>query len=277
MWAGGEPCSMSRPDPHATLYDHIGTHYDATRRADPYLVGRLIHHLKAEPNGEFLDMACGTGNYTVAVALSGIRVHGIDQSRRMIAAARDKSRAVSWYIGNVEALPFRDGLFSGVMCTLAIHHFQALRPVFQEVFRVLARGRLVLFTSTAEQMRGYWLNAYFPIAMARSMAQMPSLPEVVHALRESGFTTIHTELYEVQPALQDFFLYSGKHRPEMYLDPHVRAGISTFAALTDASEVAEGCRKLFQDIQSGRIADVIAIYQHGRGDYLFVVGEKGRR
>jgi ubiquinone/menaquinone biosynthesis C-methylase UbiE len=84
----------------------------------------------------------------------------------------------------VEALPFQDDIFSGVMCTLAIHHFQALRPAFQEAFRVLATGRFVLFTGTAEQMHGYWLNAYFPTAMARSIAQMPSLPEIGHALRE---------------------------------------------------------------------------------------------
>ena len=167
----------------------------------------------------------------------------------MIAAAGEKSRAVTWHIGNVEALPFPDGVFSGAMCTLAIHHFKALRPAFQEVFRVLARGRFVLFTSTVEQMRGYWLNDYFPAAMARSIAQMPGRQAIMEALRQSGFASIHTEPYEVQTDLQDFFLYSGKHRPEMYLDPHVRAGISTFAALADASEVEEG-------------------------DYLFVVGEK---
>jgi ubiquinone/menaquinone biosynthesis C-methylase UbiE len=265
---------MSRPEPHAPLYDRIGTHYDMTRRADPYLVERLIYHLNPEPTRTYLDMACGTGNYTVAIAQAGMRVHGIDQSPHMIAAAREKSRAVTWRIGNVDALPFPDGVFAGVMCTLAIHHFEALRPAFQEAFRVLARGRFVLFTSTAEQMRGYWLNAYFPAAMARSIVQMPGLQAIVQALRQSGFAAIHTEPYEVQTDLQDFFLYSGKHRPEMYLDPRVRAGISTFAALADPSEVEAGCRKLSQDIESGRIAAVIARYRHAQGDYLFVMGEK---
>jgi SAM-dependent methyltransferase len=268
---------MSRSKRRPPLYDRIGTQYDVTRRADPYLVGRLIHHLNATSTGEYLDMACGTGNYTIAVAQTGIRVHGIDQSWRMIAVAREKSRTVTWHIGNVEALPFADGVFAGVLCTLAIHHFQALQPAFQEVFRVLAPGRFVLFTSTAEQMRGYWLNAYFPTAMARSITQMPSLPAIMQALRQSGFTSIHTEPYEVQSNLQDFFLYSGKHRPAMYLDPSMRAGISTFAALADASEVEDRCQRLFDDIESGRIAEVIAMYRHAQGDYLFVVAEKAGR
>jgi ubiquinone/menaquinone biosynthesis C-methylase UbiE len=245
-----------------------------TRRADPYLVERLIYHLNPEPARRYLDIACGTGNYTVAVAQTGVRVHGIDQSQRMITAARQKSHAVTWHLGDVEALPFPDRVFAGVMCTLAIHHFNTLRPAFQEAFRVLARGRFVLFTSTAEQMRGYWLNAYFPAAMARSIVQMPGLQAIVQALHQSGFASIHTEPYEVQTDLQDFFLYSGKHRPEMYLDPRVRAGISTFAALAGASEVEEGCRKLSQDIESGRIAEVVASYRHAQGDYLFAVGEK---
>jgi ubiquinone/menaquinone biosynthesis C-methylase UbiE len=268
---------MASSELRPPLYDCIGLQYDTTRRADPYLVARLIYHLNPVPHDEYLDMACGTGNYIVAVAQTGIRVHGVDQSWRMIAAAREKSQAVAWHLGNVEALPFRDGIFSGVLCTLAIHHFQALHPAFQEIFRVLARGRFVLFTATAEQMRGYWLNAYFPTAMARSIVQMPTLPEIVHALRESGFSTIHTEPYQVRTELQDFFLYSGKHRPEIYLDPHVRAGISTFAALAETAEVEAGCRRLLQDIQSGRIARMIARDQHTQGDYLFVVGEKERQ
>jgi hypothetical protein len=138
----------------------------------------------------------------------------------------------------------------------------------------LAQGRFVLFTSTAEQMRRYWLNEYFPAAMARSIAQMPSLKAIVEALQQSGFEEISTEPYEVQRGLQDLFLYSGKHRPELYLDPRVRAGISTFAALTEPPEVEDGCRKSPQGIESGHIADVIATYQHAQGDYLFVVAQK---
>src|SRR5918911_1823155 len=99
---------MSRQETGPALYDRIGTDYDVTRRADPYIVGRLMHHLTVGPGGESLDVACGTGNYTIAVAQAGIRMHGIDRSPRTIAAARDKSRAVTWHIGDVESLPFAD-------------------------------------------------------------------------------------------------------------------------------------------------------------------------
>jgi ubiquinone/menaquinone biosynthesis C-methylase UbiE len=58
-------------DTHPTLYDRIGTHYDVTRRADSYILGRLIHHLRVESAGTYLDVACGTGNYSIAVANAG--------------------------------------------------------------------------------------------------------------------------------------------------------------------------------------------------------------
>ena len=257
------------------LYDAIGTGYDITRRPDPYIASRLAHHLALHTQGTYLDMACGTGNYTTALAMQGGHWHGLDQSRRMLRTARQKAARLAWCQGNVTALPFPDTTFSGVLCTLAIHHFAALLPAFTEAYRVLASGRLVIFTSTPEQMRGYWLNAYFPDAMAKSMVQMPTFEGVQAALIGAGFWLVYTEPYEVRPDLQDFFLYSGKYRPAMYLSEAVRQGISTFAALADAAEVRAGCARLQADIAAGRIAEVMQAYTHTAGDYLFVVATKG--
>lgn len=47
-------------------------------------------------------------------------------------------------------------MFSGVICTLAIHHFPQRSAAFAEAFRVLQEGRFVLLTATPEQMRAYW-------------------------------------------------------------------------------------------------------------------------
>ncbi len=256
------------------LYDQIGGNYDATRRADPEIARRLIEYLSPEPAGLYLDVACGTGNYTAALASAGLRLCGVDQSARMIAGARPKRARVRWLVADVARLPFSDGLFSGAICTLAIHHFRELGSPFGEVSRVMGRGRFVLFTAAPEQMRGYWLNEYFPAALEKSIEQMPSPERVEEALAAAGFESVRSAPYGVANDLRDLFLYSGKQRPEMYLDPRVRAGISTFAVLADPSEVRAGCEQLARDIRSGRIADVIKAYAHDRGDYLFVIAEK---
>ena len=256
------------------LYDRIGEGYDATRRADPFLTGRFRELLAVRAGGEYLDLACGTGNYTVALAASGGRWSGVDCSTAMIAAARAKSGLVRWHVADAAALPFPAGATDGVICVLAVHHFPNRPAVFAEVRRVLRCGqRFVAFTADREQMRHYWLNRYFPVAMALSIDQMPDLAELEGQLRQAGLMPLAGEPYSVHPDLQDFFLYSGKHAPERYLDARFRAGISTFTALASPTEVEGGCQLLADDVGSGRIQEVIAVTGSSAGDYTFVVAE----
>ena len=258
-------------------YDEIGVGYDETRRADPYITSRIIHHLDIHDEGLYLDMACGTGNYTVAITeLTDATFYGIDVSEQMIEIARKKSRAIRWSIGDVGALPYEDGMFSGAICILAVHHFQDLDGALREVFRVMSRGRLVIFTSDRKQMEGYWLNEYFPETMRKSTAYMPDIAEVSLALEDAGFENIVTELYEVKPDLQDWFMYCGKHKPEMYFDPVIRKGSSGFASFANKDEVKRGLERLARDIESGRIGEVMASYRNDYGDYAFVVADKVR-
>ena len=114
----------------AQLYDRIGIGYDTTRRPDPVIAERLGHHLAQDISGNFLDIACGTANYTSRLAQDGRGWTGIELSVKMINEASGKSSQARWCLGNVMALSFSSGAFSGVMCTLAIHHFDDLLPVF---------------------------------------------------------------------------------------------------------------------------------------------------
>ncbi len=258
----------------AATYDTIGEGYDGTRRADVRLVERLIGHLAPVPGGRYLDLACGTGNYTAALAARDIDIAGVDASGVMLDAARAKAPAIAWSKGRAEDLPYADGAFDGVMCSLAIHHFGDVGAAFAEVARVLGRGRLVILTATPAQIAGYWLNWYFPEAIVRSAAGMPTLDAICGALTAAGFRDIGSDPFDVPEALADLFLYAGKHRPALYLDPAVRAGISTFArGLSPPDELERGLAALATDIETGAIDAAIASYAHGKGDYLFVIAE----
>ncbi|QKQ75822.1 class I SAM-dependent methyltransferase [Nostoc sp. TCL240-02] len=255
------------------IYEQIGKSYDLTRRADPEIAARLAVHLQVTSDYSYLDVGCGTGNYTLALAKSGVW-HGVDQSKKMIDIARNKSNIVAWQVAEAEALPYADNTFSGVLCTLAIHHFVALTPAFGEINRVLAAGRFVLFTATPEQMNKYWLVEYFPEAIHKSAEKMPSLEKIRYALNEADFNSVNIEPYFISKNLQDLFLYSGKYRPEIYLDENIRSGISTFALLASPEEITIGCQRLVADINTGRITDIINKYENNHGDYLFVIAEK---
>ncbi|GEQ97972.1 hypothetical protein JCM17844_16090 [Iodidimonas gelatinilytica] len=261
------------------LYDQIGSGYDATRKPDPYIRDKLKALLRPVEGERYVDVACGTGNYTLSLAKAGVRIVGFDASARMIATARKKGRPSShegFVLADVGQTPFKSAAFDGAVCTLAIHHFPDLMAAFCEIGRLVhpVSGRLVLLTALPLQMKRYWLCRYFPTMLRRSWEQMPDMEKLVKALYVAGFPHIDTEPYEVTETLEDLFLYSGKHRPQLYLDAGFRAGISSFANLADAGEVAHGLDQLAKDIKSGAICDIIRSYSHKGGDYLFIRADR---
>jgi ubiquinone/menaquinone biosynthesis C-methylase UbiE len=104
---------MSPPRSAAIKYDSIGIGYDATRRPDPRIAERIQALLEPAAGAHYLDVACGTGNYTHSLHALGLDVIGIDQSATMLDAARAKYPAVKWQQADVTALPFADGHFDG--------------------------------------------------------------------------------------------------------------------------------------------------------------------
>jgi len=257
------------------LYDAIGRTYDTTRRADPDLTRCLKRHLNFRPGARYLDIGCGTGNYTVALQQLGARMYGLELTSTMLAKARLKSDRVRWIQGNAESLPFRDRCFDGATGTFTLHHMKHPERAIEEVFRVIDHGRFVIFTADLPQSSGYWLNEYFPVGMAAMHKQMPPAADIVRHLEHAGFTAIKLDPWEIPEDIQDWFLYAGKYRPEIYLDPAVRAGISTFAqGLISPEETALGCAQLEADIKSGRFEKVAASYRHDRGDCLFIIATK---
>ncbi len=256
-------------------YDTIGKDYNATRQADPYLVSRLLALLQPQPGKIYLDIGCGTGNYTCALAGEGMDLVGVEPSVKMLADAKLKHRGIDWLIGSAEEIPAADQTFDGIVATLTVHHWTNIRKAFIELNRVLKdNGRIVMFTSTPEQMKGYWLNYYFPKMLAASIMQMPSLAIIQEAATEATFTITGTELYFVRNDLKDCFLYVGKSRPACYFNDQIRQGISSFSSLSSTEEVKQGLAKLRNDIDNKAFDRVKAEYDNDLGDYLFIVFEK---
>ena len=258
----------------SALYDAIGASYGATRRADCGIRDELVKHVELRASEDFLDLGCGTGNYTCALAAAGGQWHGVDASAEMLDQARSKDCQVSWMLADAQSLPYEDGTFAGAICTLAIHHFPSLEAPFAEVARVLRAGRFVLFTAFPEQMRSYWLCHYFPQMMEKSIERMPRKETVLRALGEAGFSAPSIVPFAVCHGLQDLFLYSGKVHPQLYLNASVRSNISSFATLCLPSELEEGLERLQADIAKNRFQCVARQYASTEGDYAFVVAEK---
>jgi len=238
-------------------------------------VSKLLSHLSPNINGLYLDIGCGTGNYTVELNKGRFNFVGIDPSEIMLNEARLKNSTIDWKIGSAENTGLSEKSTDGIIGSLTIHHWSDLNKGFSELNQVLKdKGRLVIFTSTEEQTKGYWLNHYFPKMLFDSSAQMPAFENIELALKNNGFEIIEVDKYFVRPDLEDKFLYSGKFNPELYFDENIRNGISSFSALANQEEVESGLKELRKDIDSGKVNEVTKAYENDLGDYMFVVCRK---
>ncbi len=257
---------------HESLYNLIGEDYNTTRKADPYISQRLLTLLGPEHDGTYIDIGCGTGNYTIALAELGFEFTGLDPSEAMLTIARQRAPLKEWVNGSAEKLPLPDARFDGALAVLTIHHWQDMKKAFLEINRILKTGsRLVLFTSLPEQMTGFWLNHYFPKMMQTSIQKMPGLDQIIDAGRCAGFHVHYTEPYDICLDLEDHFLYSGKMNAAIYLNDNFRKGISSFAEMDGLAEIKMGLKNLASDIAGGHIKTIQEKYLSDKGDYIFVV------
>ena len=253
-----------------------GDGYDMTRRADAALSDMLVAALALSPQGHYLDIGCGTGNYTIALAAQGGDWVGLDPAAAMLARARAKAPSLSWVEARAEALPFASGIFDGLTCILALHHMADIATVFREMARVMRTGaKLVIFTATPTQARACWLAAYFPDMIARDASCLPSLAAIDAAAQAAGLARHAYAAFHITETTQDRFFYSGKYRPEIYLDTQVRANMSPFR-LIERAELATGLAALKADIDSGLVAEKIATAGGGDGDYCVLSYTKNR-
>jgi SAM-dependent methyltransferase len=259
----------------APIYNTIGVGYNTTRRADPYIVSRMLANLNPFKEGNYLDIGCGTANYTKVYIQQGFHFIGAEPSDRMISEARNKYPDIEFIQTKAEQLPFEDARFDGATGTFTLHHWDSMELGLTQLCRVLKPGASAVFLSfTPEQIFGYWLCHYFPETMKNSAAVVPTIEDMTCIFHNAGFTTVTTEKYFVHEELQDHFLYSNKNRPEQYLRPEIRNGASSFTVYANQEEVAVGLVQLEQDIASGEVWKIIKQYENELGDYLFYVVSK---
>lgn len=260
---------------HKNIYDSSGDQYDFTRSADPYLVTKIFDLLQPHSSGMHLDIGCGTGNYTMALAAKGLNFTGVDPSKKMLDLARTKAAHIPWLLDSAENIPADNDSFDNIIATLTLHHWSDLNAGFTELHRVLKNhGKIVIYTSCPSQMQHYWLNHYFPNMMAHSIERMPSLDQVRAALSQVQFIVVHSEPYHVTRELQDLFLYAGKEQPELYFNAQYRKGISSFNALANQTEIENGLRTLKHDLETQQFEATRKQYDATLGDYTFLVAQK---
>jgi len=219
----------------AALYDRIGHVYTRTRRADERIAAMIWRGLGNART--VINVGAGAGSYEPP----DCRVVAVEPSWRMI---QQRSGIVPVVCGVAAALPFPDGAFDAALAILTLHHWADWRSGLTEMRRV-ARRRVVVTIDPAE-LDNFWLTAsYLQEIGELDRRRFPPLADIVRALRPC-----HVEPIPIPHDCTDGFLAAYWRRPEAYLDPSVRAGISSLVLL-DHDVVTRGVARLRSDLDSG--------------------------
>lgn len=222
---------MSRP-----VYDTIGRGYADERRTDPRIEAPIIAALGGARS--VINVGAGTGSYEPRDRF----VVAVDPSTEMIAQRAHDAAPVVQAVA--EAVPFGDRRFDVAMAVLTLHHWTDWRAGIAEMRRVARH--LVVFTADIEVFAKNWLVAeYFPDIVVVDRERFSSIAELS---REMGEATVEVVL--VPRDCVDGFAGAYWARPEAYLSPDVRRGISGFAAISQRA-VTEGLGRLADDLRSG--------------------------
>ena len=156
---------------------------------------------------------------------------------------------------SAEALPLPDDAVDAGMAILTLHHWEDLEAGLRELRRVV-RGRIVLLHWEPALTKKFWLvKEYLPVIAAWER-DVPTPRRLGILLGEP----VEVVPVPVPHDCTDGFLGAYWRRPEQYLDPAVRASISSLAALGDRA--ASGLLRLHGDLESGawarRHADLLA-------------------
>jgi SAM-dependent methyltransferase len=242
-------------------YETIGVGYRARRRADPRIERQILAAVGDARS--VLNVGAGTGSYEPTDRL----VVALEPSSVMID--QRPAGAAPVIRGVAEALPVPDNSFETALAVLTVHHWTDIDQGLRELRRV--SGRQVLLTFDMVVASKFWLwPEYFPATNSVEAARAPTVERIVEAL---GAETV--EVVPVPHDCTDGFGGAYWRRPEAYLDPEVRAGISSLAVLDDA-DIQPGVDRLRADLESGawheRHGDLLELDEIDLGYRLIVSG-----
>ncbi len=220
------------------LYDTIGSNYATVRRPDPRIASAIRAALGDAAS--VVNIGAGTGAYE-PTDRSAIAVEPSEVMIRQRPAS-----AAPCIQGSAEALPLETRSIDAAMCILTLHHWSRPEVGLREVARV-ARKRAVFLTWVPDA-RPFWLTEdYFPEILANDREIFPSADALTEML-ERCIGPVQMTPVPVPRDCTDGILSSYWRRPEAYLDPAVRSGMSAFARI----DAEAGLTKLRDDLASGR-------------------------
>jgi ubiquinone/menaquinone biosynthesis C-methylase UbiE len=178
---------------------------------DDQVATRFRGALDTAAGGRLLDIACGPGVVTAAIAAGAACVIGLDATDAMLERA--KARCANAGLGNVtfqrgdaENLPFADASFDGVVTRAAVHHFADPQRAFNEMFRVLRPGGVAVVVDVVSSEDAGESTLHNAIEQLRdpSHVRMLAPSELEGGLTQAGLRDIAPGTWDASRELEEW-------------------------------------------------------------------------
>ena len=221
---------MPKKEKIQEMFDGIAGDYDRLNHIMSLGIDRswrrraIKEIVRADEAQEILDIACGTGDFSIAIAKTmgpDSHVTGVDISEGMLAVMREKLEAeglqgrVGCGQGDSEAMSFADASFDRATIAFGIRNFEHREKALREILRVLKPGgKLVILELSvpANPVIRWFYELYFtgllPLIggkisgdkaayryLPASVLNFPGKQEWMETMRACGYTEIRHKAF----------------------------------------------------------------------------------
>lgn len=165
------------------FYEKNASKYDAERfsnnqgmHVDKIQKKIIFDFINSFMNKSILDLGCGTGRFSIELALANTNLISFDASFSMLQQLKDKTKDTNLNInlvnGNGYQLPFKDNTFDGCICINVLDHVSDQQRFIKEICRILKKdGFLIINFSN-------FFSIYLPIAISINLMKKSAQNEV---------------------------------------------------------------------------------------------------
>lgn len=163
-----------RGDAVKDLFNTIAGRYDLINDLQSfglhrYWKRRLLRLVAGRPGEKALDLCCGTGDVTFALAQQGMVATGLDFSEEMLAVATRRlfnrklktPGTIKFLRGDAQGIPFPDARFDVVTISYGLRNLSNMTRGLSEMLRVARPGGRVLVLDFGKPDNAAWRAIYF--------------------------------------------------------------------------------------------------------------------
>lgn len=162
-------------------------------------------------HGRLIDVACGPGVVTAALAPNAASIVAFDATEEMLEKTKARCAKaglhnVEFKSGDAEHLPFADGEFDGAVTRAALHHFANPQRAISEMFRVLRPGGVAVFADVISSEDAEESRLHNAIERLRDPSHVRMLPasELESGARQAGFRNLEAVTWDISRELEEW-------------------------------------------------------------------------